>query len=264
MSILPILHSLINKQVSPLQKTEHTQKPHFAPSRFLAMPNYDLFEKSKNGKTFSDETFQKAKNIVMQSILEENPKESMVFILNDRIVYQEIGEKSYVTPSKCALSLIDNPENQVVMIHSHPNLPEFGNYAPSLSFDDFNFLILSKGAKSIYAINSKGEFAALEKMGDTKVSQKRISKFEKMYKDELKQKSMLFIRQNEEIYRLADEINEKLARGEKIENLDKLIRDIQEKTDYTNRMVISKEHNFWQNHSHLFNLKYDTNFSYFI
>ena len=260
MSILPVLNNTYYKKNSLPVK----ESPLSIISKYVSMPSYDTFEKTDSSVIFTDKTFQKAKDIVIQSILDENPKESMVFIMNDKLVYQAIGENTYVAPSKYALNLLDNPKNSIAILHSHPDLAEFGNYAPSLSFNDFNILILSKGAKNIYAINSKGEYAMLEKTDDTKVSKKRIERFEKLYNEELKKGNILFDSLQQEITDGMSIISENLFKGENIENLDEITQQINRKIEYANRVSVSREHNFWLNYAHMFDLKYDTDFSYFV
>ena len=260
MPILPVIHNLIYKENSlPVR-----ENPLSVFSKYVSMPSYDVFEKSDNGIMLSDKTFQKAKDIVILSILEENPTESMVFVMNDKLVYQAKGESTYVKPSKYALNLLDNPQNSIAIIHSHPNLSNVGNYAPSLSFNDFNILVLSKGAKSIYAINSDGEYAMLEKSGKNKISQAKISRFEKFYDNELKKKNAQISKLKEEVSHGMDRIDERISNGGKIENIDEIMQEMSRKMDYVNRVSISREHNFWINYASLFNLKYDTDFSYFI
>ena len=56
----------------------------------------DTFEKMSENATFSKATFEKAKDIVMETITGAKPKESLVYIMDDKIIHHELGDMSSV------------------------------------------------------------------------------------------------------------------------------------------------------------------------
>ena len=193
----------------------------------------DIFQKSYTG-IFSSSTFEKAKEIVMRSILLDNPKESLVLVMNDKIIYQKLGEKHSVHIPKFVNQTLDNPSNKIAIIHSHPD--NLNGMTSSLSFIDFKLLAFSDGVESIYAINSKGEYAMLKKNSDFRSKGSKYLKYEKIYKSYIKKS------ETEQENALK---NASLEYGK------------------ANNAILSSEHKFWKKYAKKLGVKYKTNFSYF-
>lgn len=112
--------------------------------------------------SISKQTFEKARNIVMQSLFDDEPKESIVLIKNNEILFFATGDEFGVDmPDEIMDDILDSGDGGVIILHSHT--PEKTGLTSPLSIADIENLIADDRISSVCAVNNKGEFSIIEK-----------------------------------------------------------------------------------------------------
>ncbi len=221
----------------------------------------DTFEKSTGDAIFSRATFEKAKDMVIKTILGSNPKESCVLINDDKIIYQAVGAAHEVGfGDEKLFSLLDNPKNKIALIHSHPTMLKNGSSHP-VSYGDFVNLNAHQAERSIYAINSLGEYSMLQKQGNTRPSIFKVKEYERKYENELID---ALTGEDKELLRkhwTAPSGNHVLTQ----EEIKKLEQEYEELRNKESVVCATRDatHNFWLKYASELGVRYDTNFSCF-
>ena len=186
----------------------------------------DTFEKMSENATFSKATFEKAKDIVMETITGAKPKESLVY--------------------------------------SHPG--NFGASTMPVSYQDFASINSYEAARSIYAINKQGEYSLLEKVGKQRPSALKVLNYEvKNYNETNSQElyeKMLYSK-FDEIKSLLPEnpTEEDLYFAFRL--LAEKDPQFASKLSYVEMQEALAQHNFWLKYASELGMKYDTNYSCF-
>lgn len=242
----------------------HIQKTRFknyskAPSN-LAFKG-DTFEKSTKCD-MSKETFEKAKNLVMETILCDDPKESAVLVQDDKIMFHVTGNTRSIFLDPSTQHLIYNPDNNIIFIHSHPKRDNGGM---PVSIDDCVSLLWQGGVKSVYAINHKGEYSMLAKTLK-KLDANALQQFDKNYEyetclidsfeDETERKDY-----ENFLKRYKNAANKIYEEGD---NIDKVLLDYR---NYMQKIAEAQKtpqilHQFWQENAPKIDLVYETNYSF--
>ena len=221
----------------------------------------DTFEKTSGDAIFSRATFEKAKDMVIKTILGSNPKESLVLINDDKIIYHTVGATHEVGfGDKTLFSLLDNPKNRIALVHSHPIMLKDGSSHP-VSYGDFVNLNSHEAERSIYAINSLGEYSMLQKQGNARPSIFKVREYEQKYENELidalsGEDSKLLKK-----HWTSPSSNHTLTQ-EEIKQLEKEYEELRNKESVV-RATRDATHNFWLKYAPELGVKYDTNFSCF-
>lgn len=225
----------------------------------------DTFEKISENAVFSKATFEKAKDIVIETIAGANPKESCVYVMDDKIIHYELGDIDSIHITDTMNALLNNPKNRIAIIHSHPQ-----NLGPStmpVSYQDFMAINDCEAARSIYAINKQGEYSLLEKASKQRPSFLKVLNYEtknyneagctKLYEDILSDRL-------DEIKSLMPEnsiLSEDLILV--LESLAKKDSELASKLSYLAGQEALEQHKFWLKYAPELGLKYDTNYSCF-
>ena len=218
----------------------------------------DTFEKTTGDAVFFAKTFEKAKNIVIKSIMGNQPKESCVYVMDNQIIHYELGGAHNVELSKTMRELLDNPKNRIAVIHSHPSQLKDGYSAP-ISYGDFINLNSHEGERSIYAINSLGEYSVLKKIGNARPSIFKVHDFKQLCINAelsgLQEQDIKLIKKHPLFS--GKEITE-----EERKEIEKKAEELFKGEDYiiASRLAI---HNFWRENASKLNVQYETNFSCF-
>ena len=224
----------------------------------------DTFEKMSENATFSKATFEKAKDIVMETITGAKPKESLVYIMDDKIIHHELGDMSSVKITDTMKELLNNPKNRIAVVHSHPG--NFGASTMPVSYQDFASINSYEAARSIYAINKQGEYSLLEKVGKQRPSALKVLNYEVKNYNETNSQELY----EKMLYSKFDEIKSLLPENPTEEDLYLAFRLLAEKDpqfasklSYVEMQEALAQHNFWLKYASELGMKYDTNYSCF-
>lgn len=254
-------------------KTNLTFKGAIKPSSFTGIQKlqYDTFSRGIT-KTVGNikesivntDVFQKAKNYVMQSILSDTPKESMVVIQNGKIISSCEGTLNDVDFADNVSELINKKGQNLAIVHSHPKSKH--QMTTPISFGDYETLVSYQGIDSIYAINNNGEYSGLIKLpekiqefSDSAIITDKVKEYENKYWQEFQE--ILDAETRKEYQHLRKRMQNPSSIMDCIEafnDFNAFIMRIKEE----NKSVIQFVHNFWQKYASELGLKYETNYSF--
>lgn len=220
----------------------------------------DKFEKTSGDAIFSQATFKKAKDMVVETILGNEPKESLVFVKDDKIMHHVIGETHKIEVDDVSRALLDDANNKIAVIHSHPIVMIDGSAHP-VSYSDFSVINDRPGARSIYAINSLGEYSMLQKQGNARPSVLKVIEYEEKYEQELVE---ALTGEDKEFMKkclFGPQEGVELTQEEK-EQLEKEFEEFRNKESVV-QATRKCLHNFWLKYASELGLRYETNYSCF-
>ncbi len=121
----------------------------------------------------SEKTYNKAKKLLMKTVKDIYPKESMLIIKNDKIVDYRVCTSSGGNLTDNMRRLCLNPDNKIILMHSHPKTGADTTCPPSIG--DWDTLNKYPGMKSLYVISADGEYAVLRKINSAGLPDKEAN-----------------------------------------------------------------------------------------
>lgn len=205
----------------------------------------------------SEKTFNKAKKFVMKSVNGPYPKESLVIINNDKIEDMIVCNAHSGSMSIKALKLVNNQNNNIALIHSHPKTGAYTTCPPSLG--DWDTLNKYPGIKSMYVISADGEYALLRKISNKTLSEdetdKVIGKFMLGYIDYLRKMNIPACRECVNLFEYGSDI---VSRGANPSNVSKRFGELVEKIDHAG-LTVDYVDGFWKKFGDKLNVIYESN-----
>ncbi len=238
------------------------------PARRIQKSAADSFEK-RNFITphLSKKTFEEARTLVIKSLFDKEPKESIALIKNDEILFHSIGnEFETEIPDKIMDEVLNSGNGNIVIVHSHT--PESTGLTAPLSLTDIENMISNNAIKSICAINNKGEYSIIEAKPDINynygicaaMDEKCQAGFVDLFRGEKKKEYIKFLKSLDDIQQTKE--------GETFDDFLLRMEDAYNKLDeYYDYATSLREfpkymENFWKQYAEKFGFKYYSNFSF--
>ena len=228
----------------------------------------DCFEKSNFiSPSLSKQVYENAKDIVMQSLFDKNPKESIVLIREGEILFHSTGsEFEAEIPDEVMDDILDSGDDNITIIHSHT--PESTGVTAPLSLADIENLIENDKINCICAVNNKGEDSIIEKMPGKEYDEttgkvldnKFCAGFIKLFQGGKKKEYLRFLKLvNESSVQKENEtyssfINRMFTIQDKLDEYYDYATTLKDFPKYTE--------DFWRSYAKDFGFKYYSNFSF--
>ncbi len=228
----------------------------------------DYFEKNNFiSSQLPKRVYENARDVVMQSLFDKNPKESIVLIREGEILFHSIGNEFEAEISDEVMDdILDSGDGSITIVHSHT--PESTGLTAPLSLTDIGNLIDNNEINCICAVNNKGEYSIIEKIPGRKyneatselIDNKFCAGFVKLFKGSKRKEYLNFLKF----------INENSTQKENetyddfIERMFTIQDKLDEYYDYATTLkgFPNYTEDFWKNNAKDFGFRYYSNFSF--
>lgn len=205
----------------------------------------------------SEKTYNKAKKLLMKTVKDIYPKESMLIIKNDKIVDYRVCTSSGGNLTDNMRRLCLNPDNKIILMHSHPKTGADTTCPPSIG--DWDTLNKYPGMKSLYVVSADGEYAVLRKMGSKGLTEyetdKAIGRFMLGYIDNLRKIDMPACRECVNLFEYGSDF---VSEGANPSSLSRRFGEHISNIDHAG-LTVDYVDGFWKKFGDKLNVTYESN-----